>query len=224
MEVVIFLVFLIAVILLQVTALTSSDGQTGTPDRISYDEKMERWEGMADRCGLEDVADYPREHLRLEGDVRGEQVTVRRTSGAGEGATVFEVSVEGLVPDGFSMSPRGAPEVVDSLVDAEDVLLGNERLDSPFVFQGMREREVKEFAWRDGVEEHLLAFADLPDGSHIEDGLLRCREFGEVPPVDTAVDRIEQLAAWAETLRELVEESDESEPPDERPEGWVAPE
>lgn len=187
--------------------------------------KLNRWNELADRLGLEQVADYPSEHLRLEGEIRGESVTIRQTVEGGESVNVFEVAVEDVTPDGFAMTPQQTPELVDRLVEREDIFVGHEELDARYVFHGSEEREVKQFVWTKGVEEHLLAVRDLPPGTCLRDGTLQLKiKSIRTPEPPRSAGYARNLAAWVAELRELAEGRDGVGVEEERNREWVAPE
>lgn len=208
--------------------------ETGGPpsgETVKSATSAEWWDQVAVVLELDHVHDYPAEPPRLEGEIEGQRVVVRRAwqrSGAPE--PVVEIDLDDAwIPGGFGMVSQNAPDVVNRMLDREDIVVGHDELDSAFVFHGLNEREVKQFVWTEGVEEHLQAIQRLPPSARIGDGKIYSGLTGSLPGtrpnVDRAARQIREIAKWVAGLRAIVEERDrESREREQAVEEWVAPE
>lgn len=218
--------FLVGVLYLLVGEEPMETGGPPPGETVKSASSAEWWDQIAVVLELDHVHDYPAEPPRLEGEIEGERVVVRRAwQRAGTPEPVVEVDLDDAwIPDGFGMVSQNAPDVVDRIVDREDIVVGHDELDSAFVFHGLNEREVKQFVWTEGVEEHLQAIRRLPPSAHIADGKLHSGLTGSLPGtrpnVDRAARQIRKIAKWVAGLRAIVEgrdgESREREQADEQ--------
>ncbi len=190
-----------------------------------HDDKIDRWNAIADRLGVERVDDYPKTRLQIAGTIEGVDIDIRRTSSRRDYAvTIYEIDVSEAVPATFELERQDPIELASELGagqlgvgEREDIYVGDEQLDREFVFHGHSEQQVKEFVWQPGVDAKLAALIDLPNAMSIQDGQLKVVERGGVPPVDRGVEIVRAGVELVEAARE----ADES--PSGEAAGWEAP-
>ncbi len=195
-------------------------------DLISHDDKMERWNGMADELGLERLDNYPKTRLHVGGEVDGVEVHVRRESNAdGNSVTCYEVDVSEVVPDEFGLERQVASEFLAGfgVANREDIYVGNDELDRAFVFHGRSKQQLREFVWQPGVEEAIAELIEFPKLTYVEDGTLTVVEHGVLPSVDHGVERIRAGLRVVEKLRRASDERAEAKSDTAGGEGWRSP-
>lgn len=195
----------------------------------SHDDKVDRWNTIAERLGVERVDNYPQTRLRIAGTLEGVDLEIRRAASRNDHTvTLYEIDVSEVVPPGFELERQNPIEFASELGagqlgvgEREDIYVGEERLDREFTFRGQNEQQVKEFVWQPGVEEKVAGLVDLPDSMTIRDGVLKVVQRGGVPPVERAVEIVRAGVELVEAARE--DDGPPSSEADSGPGGWEAP-